>query len=470
MSLEAAAAPPRWREVLQGSRGRLIVGLLLLETLFALHFLTIATIMPAVLSDLGDVTLYGWAFTSASLAQLAIIPIAGTATDRFGPRILLVAVAVAYTAGLLVAATAPSMIFVAGGRFLQGLASGGAYALSLGVVAKALPERHRARVLALLATTWLLPGLFGPPIGALLADTIGWRFAFIVPLPVLVTCLILILPAMTDIPRGEGGSIPIARPLLLMVGAGAFFAALTDPKAFTLPLLLGGGIVAMLALRGLVPQGSFRAERGPAAAASAAFLLSVSFSSAESFTPLMFTDVRGRSLTEVAAVLALTPFAWAAGSWWQSREVERHSLGWLVGVATAIVALGFAATATGLIPRVPLAVAYAGWVAAALGMGIGFPAIPLAVMGTAGTGSEARDLSPTLLMDMLGIAVGAGLGGACVAIAVREGWGLSVGLAGAFAVSGCAALLLFPVAPRVPTPERTSPQPLDRGYPGPGNG
>ncbi len=345
---------------------------------------------------------------------------------------------------------------VVAGRFLQGTASGGAYALSLGMVAKALPERHRARVLALLATTWLLPGLFGPPLGAVLAETVGWRFAFLVPFPVLVACLIMIFPSLRAITGTGEGTIPLGRPFVLMLGAGAFFGALTALSLLTLPVLVVGAIVALAALRGLVPAGTHRARTGPAAAAVGAFLLSVAFVATESFTPLMFTDVRMRTLTEVAVVLAITPFAWAGGSWWQSREVERRSLAWLTIVATVIVAVGLSLTAAGLMLGVPLAIAYTGWVVIALGMGIGFPTMPLAAMSAAGAGTEASDLSPTLLMDMLGIAVGAGLGGASLAIADRAGAGLIPGLAGAFAVSAVAVVLLLIVAPRIRTPERPS--------------
>jgi MFS family permease len=455
--MDAVGTPPRWREVLQGSQGRLIVGLLVLETMFALHFLTIATVMPAVLDDLGDLHLYGWSFTAASLAQLTVIPVSGAAVDRYGPRLVTVGVAIVYTAGLAVATLAPSMAVLVAGRFLQGLAGGGAYALSLGVVAKALPERHRARVMALLATTWLLPGLFGPPLGAVLAETIGWRYAFALPLPVLIVCVAMIMPSLRAIPGGSDGGIPLARPLVLMAGGAAFFAALTSPSLVTMPFLLGGGVIAVLALRGLVPAGTFRAERGVAAAASGAFLLSVAFVATESFTPLMFTDLRHRRLGEMALVLALTPFTWAAGSWWQSRIVERRSLGWVLAVATAILCVGLAILATALVPGVPIWVPYAAWVVIALAMGIAFPTFPLAVMGFAGAGNEGRDLSPTLLMDMLGVAVGAGFGGAAIAIADHAGLGLRAGLAGAFAVSGVATLLLFVVAPRVPTPARSIP-------------
>lgn len=450
---DAVAVPPPWREVLRGTQGRLVVGLLLLETLFALHFLTIATVMPAVLDDLGDVALFGWVAIAGSLGQFASIPVAGGAVDRRGPRFVLIVVTVLYAAGLLVSSLAPTMLVVVVGRFFQGLAAGGGYALSLGTIAKSLPERHRARVLALLATSWMLPGLLGPPIGGLLASTVGWRWAFLVPLPVLLVCLALILPALGTFARDASTRIPLGRPLVLMIAAGAFFAALTWPSPGLLALGAIGLVVAVVALAGLVPPGTFRAARGPSAAAMAAFLLSVVFAAADYYLPLMFTDVRGRTLQEVSLVIALTPFAWAGGSWWQSRQVPGRRLGRLLGIGLAFVGVGFAAAGSGLVEAVPLWVPYAGWVVAAFGMGIAFPIPPLSVMGTTETGREGTDLSPTLLMDMLGVAIGAGLGGAWLAFSDRAGLDLAVGIAGSFVVAGVALVLALVIAPRLPDVE-----------------
>ncbi len=178
--------PAPWREVFRGARGRLVVGLVLLETLVAVHILVVAAVMPSVLRDLGHLPLYGWSFTAAALAQFGAIPVAGAAVDRFGPRRVLLITATVYLTGLLISALAPTMQVLIAGRFLQGAAGGAGYALSLGAVAKTLPVEIRPRVLALLATAWLLPGLLGPPLGALLASTVGWRWAFIVPIPLLV--------------------------------------------------------------------------------------------------------------------------------------------------------------------------------------------------------------------------------------------------------------------------------------------
>jgi MFS family permease len=449
------AQPPPWREVFRGSQGRLIVGLLVLETLFALHFLTVTTVMPAVLDDLGGLSLYGWSATAASLAQLAAIPVASAAVDRYGPRPVLITVAVVYTGGMLITAAAPSMIVVAVGRFFQGLAAGGSYALSLAIMAKALPERHRARVLALLAATWLLPGLLGAPVGGLLASTVGWRWAFIVPLPVLAACLVMILPSVRGMSADGATSIPLTRPLTLMLSLGAFLAAITTPTPGTAPLLIGGAAIAIVALRGMVPSEVFRAKRGAPAAAVCAFFLSVVFAAADYYLPLVFTDVRGRSIGEVSLVIALTPFAWALGSWWQSRTVETIPLSRLMTVGSVFVGLGFGASALGLVAGVPLWVPYAGWVVAAGGMGIAFPIPPLAVMSQAEEGREGSDLSPTLLLDFLGVTLGAGLGGAWLALSDRAGWSLAVGLTGPFVVAAVGLVMMFVVAPRLPDVRRS---------------
>src|SRR3990172_1515820 len=195
-----APTPPPWREVFAGARGRLTVGLLLLEALVAIEALIVATILPAVEQDLGGLFLYGWTFTAFTLASLGTVPIAGRMTDRLGARKGLAAPAVLYVGGLLIAALAPSMQVVVLGRFVQGIGGGGLYVVSLAVVAKTYPERIRPRVMALLASMWILPGLIGPLLGGLIAQTVGWRWAFLGPIPAIALGVLLVLPSMREGP------------------------------------------------------------------------------------------------------------------------------------------------------------------------------------------------------------------------------------------------------------------------------
>ena len=449
--------PPPWREVFQGALGRLTAGLLLLEALVAVEALIVITILPAVRRDLGGIQFYGWAFSATSLATFASIPIGGRAMDRYGPRKPLGLMLIVYVAGLVVAGLAPSMPVLVIGRFVQGCAAGVFYSVSLGTVAKSYPQRIRPRVLALLASMWVLPGLFGPPFGALLATTVGWRWAFVAPLPILFVIAALILPTMPDVAGdADAGKLPVRWPVQLMIGAGLFLAGLTEPSWWSLLMIPIGLAVGLPALSRIAPAGWLRARPGLPAAAAAAFLLSAAFFAVDGFVPLMLTEVRGLSVAEASIVVTLATVAWALGSWWQSRSIGRVGVPALVAGGAAVVAGGTVAVATGL-TSMPIIVAYAGWGIAGIGMGVAFPTVPLAAMTGASEGSEAGDLSAILLTDTLGVGLGVGLGGASIAIAEATGSSLEAGIAGAFVVGLLAALAAIAVARRLPPVARRLP-------------
>jgi Major Facilitator Superfamily len=360
---------------------------------------------------------------------------------------------VVFATGLLVSATAPAMPVVLIGQFLQGAGGGGLYALSLGTVAKTYPDALRPRVLALLATMWILPGLIGPPVGAVIASTVGWRWAFVAPIPVLLATWALIAPVLDLVPRPEhpGDGIPLRWPLQLMVGAGFVFAALTA-FAWWVPLAVAIGLaIGLPALRRIAPAGTFRAAPGHGAIAAAAFLLSVSFLAMDAFLTLMLTRVRGLSLGAAGLAITVATVTWAAGALWQSNRAGERPLGWLVGVGATLVFIGQAAVASTLWIEVPLAVGYVGWGVVGLGMGIAFATIPLAAMRVSGEGEEGGELSSVLLMDMLGVATGAGLGGAAIALSEALDAPLRNGLAGAFAIGLVAAVVLIGITPRIPS-------------------
>ncbi len=459
----AAVTTTSWREVFRGKRGRLTAGLLLLEALVAVQALVVATILPEVRRELGMVHLYGLTFTAASLATIASIPVAGRATDRYGAPPVLAPSLACFTAGLAVSALAPSMPVVIAGQFLAGAGGGGLYALSIGTIAKTYPDSLRARVMALLATMWIVPGLVGPALGAFLAETVGWRWAFAAPLPIVTLAWVLIVPALDVIPRGPGSRVaPFALrwPLLLMAGAGAVFTGLAFVEPLALVPVTGGLVVSYLALRRIVPSGTFRAAPGIPAAGAAAFLVSCTFLAMDGFLTLMLTEVRGLTIGVAGLVVTVAAFTWAAGSLWQSGRTDRLSLPDIVRWGTVVVLIGGAAVASVLITSVPVVVAYVGWGVVGFGMGTVFPTVPLAVMRVAPVGEESSELSSVLLLDMLGVATGAGLGGASVAISEATGASLKSGIAGSFVIALVSGIALVAIAGRIPDrPPRTAADP-----------
>jgi MFS family permease len=448
---ELAAKPPPWREVFRGRLGRLTAGLLLLEAIVAIQQLIVATIMPAVRRDLGMVQLYGLVFTAFGLATFASIPIAGRAVDRFGASRVFPPAASAFAAGLLIAAAAPTMPILLAGQFLAGAGGGALYSLSIGSVAKAYPDRLRARVLALLASMWILPGLIGPPVGAAITSAVGWRWAFVAPIPLLLIGAWMIAPALDLVPAGSASreELPVRWPLQLMVGAGLFFSSLTIVQWWSSILLVTGLLIGLPALIRIVPPGTLRARPGIPSSALAAFLLSLGFLAVDAFLTLMLTGVRGLSLGAAGVAITAASLTWAGGSLWQSGRTQRMSLQRLVLVGTLLAILGAVAVSATLIESVPLVVAFVGWAITGLGMGISFPTIPLAAMRQAGQDEEAGELSSVLLMDMLGVATGAGLGGGAVAVSAALEAPIAAGIAGAFALGIFAWIALVPISQRI---------------------
>ena len=201
---------------------------------------------------------------------------------------------------------------------------GGMYTVSLGTVAKTYPTDIRPRVMALLASMWILPGCSGrrsapswprPSAGA-------GRSWF--PCRPIVLAAVLVMPVA---PRraGERGrsSLPIAPSLVLMVGAGALLAGLTELSVWSVPLVLIGLAVTIQALRRITPPGTLVARRGcrPPRPRRSSHPRRSSRSTGSSRS--CSRRPAGCRWVIAGIVLTFSALAWAAGSWWQSRVSAR---------------------------------------------------------------------------------------------------------------------------------------------------
>lgn len=430
-------------------------GLFLLEVLAAVQILVVTAVMPVIARELGGIRLYGWAFSASGLATVMAIPLTGQSLDRFGPRRPLAVMLGVFAAGTVVAGLAPTMPIFVLGRFLQGAGAGAQYAIGLGTVAKHYPENHRARVLALLAAAWVLPGLLGPSYGALMASTIGWRWAFLALLPLLVGASWLVFPGLGTLPVATlARRLMVLRPILLALGAASIFAGLTDLSIWTAPLVVVGAGLAGPAVRRLVATGSELARPGLTAALGAGFLLSLAFFAVDGFVPLLLTRIRGRTVAVASVVVTLATVSWSLGTIWQSRVASRIRPSVLVGVGALGIAAGAGGVAAGL-AQVPLAIPYVAWTIAGLGMGVAYPTIYLVTMERAGQGAEGSAVALMLLIDSLGVSVGTGLGGSAVALSTAAGAGVSAGLTATFALAVASALALAAMARRLDPPGRS---------------
>jgi MFS family permease len=412
--------------------------------------------MPAARHDLGGTEFYGLVFAGFSLSALVLSPIAGRAADRRGPAQPFLLFGTLFMIGTVLCGLAPSMPLLALARIVQGGGAGGAYTVALAAVTKIYPESGRARVLALLAGAWIVPGLLGPSYGALMASTLGWRWAFLSIVPLIVVATALTMPALRKLPAAAQPShLSIRWPLQLAAGVAALIGGLSFLSWLSLPLVVVGAWLTWSALSYILPAGSLQARPGPPAAVMVIFLLILAFICADYFIPLMLTGVRNRSLAEASLVITLGTVSWSIGNWWQSRAVVRTSPATLVRLGAAILTvaiIGIMATLAGA----PLAISYVAWFVAGSGMGIAYPTAYLVIMQGADSVGAGSAVSSEQVAERLALALGGGLGGVCVALATGLHASLAAGLAGAFGLALLAALASIAIAPRLRMPRRAA--------------
>ncbi len=102
---------------------------------------------------------------------------------------------------------------------------------------------------------------------------------------------------------------------------------------------------------------------------------------------------------------------------------------------------GIAATTIGAtFDAIPVAVAIAGWSVAGLGIGIGYPSIGAIVLSQAPAGEEGSVSAALQLIETVGVAVFAGIGGALIAVGLDNGWDPVTALVLVFATGAVAAV------------------------------
>ena len=109
-------------------------------------------------------------------------------------------------------------------------------------------------------------------------------------------------------------------------------------------------------------------------------------------------------------------------------------------------------------PAVPVAEGLAAWTVAGLGMGLAYAPISLMMLQKAPPGQEGRVSASLNLADVLGDAIGIGVGGA--AVAATAGHDLRLGVTVAFAVTATVGLIALAVTRRLPAGPTSAPTPV----------
>jgi len=445
-------------------RRALTLGLVTTITLVAFEALAVITILPVVSRELHGLRLYGWVTSAFFLTTLLATVVAGERADRHGPAPVFVTAVALFAAGLAIGGLAPSMPVLVFARGLQGLGAGAVPAVIYASVGRTYPEVLRPRLFAVTSSAWVVPGIIGPAVSALVATRFGWRAVFLGLLPLVLVAGALTVPALRKVgtlprpagPDGDGTGRRghrgvLADAVLAAAGTGLVLAGLTQRAPLAAATLVATGLaVGVRSLVRVLPAGTLRARRGLPVAVLARGLLTFTFFGADTYVPLAITSARGRSTAVASLAVTAATLAWTGAAWVQERRATVTSGRRMVTTGMLVVIAGIGCSAVALHPAVPVALAVAGWGVGGFGIGLAYSPISVLVLRHAPAGQEGWATGSVQLADNLGVALGAGLGGALVAAGDAAGWRPATGIAAAFGLAAAVGIGAALVARRLP--------------------
>ena len=241
---------------------------------WALASLSLAMLMPSLDTSIANAALPSlaqtleasfqqvqWIVLAYLLAITTLIASAGRLGDQWGRRRALLAGIALFTLASLCCGLAPGLGWLLAARTLQGLGAAVMLALSMALVGDALPKARTGAAMGWLGSMSALGTTLGPALGGLILASVGWRWMFLVNVPLGLVALLLAWRCLPpDRPVASASAFDVPGSLLLALSLGAYALALTLGHNLLAPLNLGLLVASVVGVALLV-----RVERRAAA-------------------------------------------------------------------------------------------------------------------------------------------------------------------------------------------------------------
>ncbi|MEU2261456.1 MFS transporter [Streptomyces sp. NPDC019645] len=403
-----------------------------------------------------------WITDGYTLVLAGLLLTGGALGDRLGNRRIFCAGVALFTAASAVCALAPSTAVLVTARLVEGLGAALIVPGSLALLQQAYPaSATRAWAFGLWGSMAGIAASAGPLLGGLLVSTVGWRWVFLINLPVGVACLLLTLRHVAPSPRNSARALDWPAQCAVVAAVALLTAALNEAgrRGWSDPAVLAGLGLAVAAAAAFVVRE--RLARSPAlplellrsralsGGAAIGLLFNFGFYGMVFTASLSFQHERGYSALGTGAALfpavAMTMFASILSGRLSRRTGDRP----LVVSGMLLAALGLAGwAAAGDDPAYPLLVAP--MMAAGFGTSFALTGSTATVMGAAPPGFEGTASALFNTMRQIGSATGVALGGTLLATAGDYGEGLRTSMAVGALAYLTAAVLAWRCVPRGP--------------------
>ncbi len=452
----------------------ILFGVMLAMFLGALDQTIVATALPTIGRELGDVQSLSWVVTAYLLTSTAVTPIYGKLSDVHGRRVMLLIAIAIFLIGSVACAVSRNIFLLIAARALQGLGGGALISLGQTIVGDIVAPAERGRYQAYFATVFVASSIAGPVLGGFFAEYLHWSFIFWVNLPLGAAAWLMTNRVLKRLPRHEQPHrIDVLGAVLMLTSTVALLLALTwggttyrwlsiEILGLIAASLVGWGLFAVrlrTAAEPFIPL-SILANSVVRDGVICVFFAVGTMVGLSVFIPLYFEAVLGLSAAGSGVALIAFMGGTVAGATLAGRIMVRFRH----YKRTAVIGLGLASAVASVLAIFPDSLPFYGVeiVLAVIGMGLGtvFPitttgvqnAVPLRQLGTTtGVLNFSRSLGGAVIVPVFSAvfiaAASAGSDPVSVQALIEAGGRIGVDFGhvftGVFAAAAIALLVAF---------------------------
>ena len=172
----------------------------------ALDSAIVGPVIPALRAAFGvDNRTAGLLTTVFALSSMCSTALMAYFSDRYGRRPIYLTSVALFAIGSLCIALAPDFDLLLVSRAIQGIGAGGIAPVASAVIGDVFTSERRGRILGLIGATHGMAFVLGPPLATLLTSTLGWRWLFLVNIPV---ALVVLAGGARSLPRQRSNAPP----------------------------------------------------------------------------------------------------------------------------------------------------------------------------------------------------------------------------------------------------------------------
>lgn len=217
----------------------------------------VAVALPEIQDDLGFAAhQLSWVANAYMIAFGGLLLLAGRLGDLMGRKRIFVAGLIVFTVASLACGLAQDSSALVAARFLQGAGAALASGVSLGIIVTLFPETaERARALGAYSFTGAIGASVGLALGGVLTETLGWRWVFLVNLPVgLLAAALALMVLVADRGLGWRAGADVPGAVLATAGlmVGVYAIGGVSEHGWGAGVILGTGALSVLLLAGFV--------------------------------------------------------------------------------------------------------------------------------------------------------------------------------------------------------------------------